>query len=167
MADSALLKDVIDSNKSYAAVFDRCKLAIPPAKKLAIVACMDARLTVEDFLGLRTGDAHIIRNAGGIVTEDALRSLMISHELLGTREFLVINHTACGMLTFKDRELQEKLTKRTGTNAAKINFHAFGDLEENVRTQVERIRTNPFLPKDIPVTGFVYDVRSGKLNRVT
>ena len=128
---------------------------------------MDARLTVEDFLGLRTGDAHIIRNAGGIVTEDALRSLMISHELLGTREFLVINHTACGMLTFKDRELQEKLTKRTGTNAAKINFHAFGDLEENVRTQVERIRTNPFLPRDIPVTGFVYDVRSGKLNRVT
>jgi len=167
MADSALLRDVVDSNKPYAEVFDRSKLSIPPAKKLAVVACMDARLTVEDFLGLRTGDAHIIRNAGGIVTEDAIRSLIISNELLGTREFLVINHTDCGMLTFKDRELQEKITKKTGVNAAKINFHAFGDLEENVRTQVERIRTNPFLPKDIPVTGFVYDVRSGKLNRVT
>src|SRR4030067_1062028 len=88
-------------------------------------------------------------------------------DLLRTREFLVINHTDCGMLTFKDKDLQDKLTKKTGVNAAKVNFHAFGDLEENVRTQVERIRTNPFLPKDIPVTGFVYDVRSGKLNRVT
>lgn len=167
MADSPLLRSLLDTNASYADVFDRSGLAIPPAKKLAIVACMDARLTVEDFLGLRTGDAHIIRNAGGIVTEDALRSLIISHELLGTREFLVINHTDCGMLTFKDKDLQDRLAKKTGVNAAKVNFHAFGDLEGNVRTQVERIRTNPFLPKDIPVTGFVYDVRSGRLTRVT
>jgi len=167
MADTPLLRDLLRTNTDYAEVFDRSELVIPPAKKLAIVACMDARLTVEEFLGLRTGDAHIIRNAGGIVTEDAVRSLIISHELLGTREFLVINHTDCGMLTFKDKDLQDKLTKKTGVNAAKVNFHAFGDLEENVRTQVERIRTNPFLPKDIPVTGFVYDVRSGKLNRVT
>jgi len=167
MADTPLLRDLLRTNTDYAEVFDRSKLVIPPAKKLAIVACMDARLTVEEFLGLRTGDAHIIRNAGGIVTEDAVRSLIISHELLGTREFLVINHTDCGMLTFKDKDLQDKLTEKTGVNAAKVNFHAFGDLEENVRTQVERIRTNPFLPKDIPVTGFVYDVRSGKLNRVT
>ena len=167
MADTPLLRDLLRTNTDYAEVFARSKLVIPPAKKLAIVACMDARLTVEEFLGLRTGDAHIIRNAGGIVTEDAVRSLIISHELLGTREFLVINHTDCGMLTFKDKDLQNKLTKKTGVNAAKVNFHAFGDLEENVRTQVERIRTNPFLPKDIPVTGFVYDVRSGKLNRVT
>src|SRR3972149_5474758 len=122
MADSALLKDVIDSNKSYAAVFDRCKLAIPPAKKLAIVACMDARLTVEDFLGLRTGDAHIIRHAGGIVTEDAIRSLIISNELLGTREFLVINHTDWGVFTVKDRELQEKVTKKASANAARMHF---------------------------------------------
>ena len=167
MADSVLLRELIRKNEEYAGVFDRSGLETPPARKLAIVACMDARLTVEDFLGLRTGDAHIIRNAGGIVTEDAIRSLIISHELLGTQEFLVINHTDCGMLTFKDRELQETLTKKTGTNAAKVNFHAFGDLEENVRTQVERIRTNPFLPRGIPVTGLVYDVRSGKLNRVT
>jgi len=167
MTDTSLLGQLLQTNKEYADVFDRSKLAIPPAKHLAIVACMDARLSVEDFLGLRTGDAHIIRNAGGIVTEDAVRSLIISYELLGTKEFIVINHTDCGMLTFKEKEVQEKLTAQYGVNAAKINLHAFTDLEENVRTQVERIRTNPFLPKDIPVTGFVYDVRTGKLNRVT
>ncbi len=167
MADSPLLKELVHANERYADVFDRSKLTIPPAKHLAVVACMDARLTVPDFLGLRTGDAHIIRNAGGIATEDAIRSLIISTKLLGTREFVVINHTDCGMLTFKDQDLQDRLTKEAGVNASKINFHSFTNLEENVRTQVERIKTNPFLPKDIPVTGFVYDVRSGKLERVT
>lgn len=167
MADSALLKELVHANERYADVFDRSKLAIPPSKHLAVLACMDARLTVPDFLGLRTGDAHIVRNAGGIATEDAIRSLIISTKLLGTREFIVINHTDCGMLTFKDKELQDRLTKETGVNASKINFHSFSNLGENVRTQVERIKTNPFLPKDIPVTGFVYDVRSGKLKRVT
>lgn len=167
MVDSALLKEVLHANERYAEGFDRSKLAIPPAKHLAVLACMDARLTVPDFLGLRTGDAHIIRNAGGIATEDAIRSLIISAKLLGTKEFVVVNHTDCGMLTFKDQELQQRLTKETGVNAAKINFHAFGDLEENVRTQVARIRSSPFLPKEIPVTGFVYDVRTGKLGRVT
>lgn len=167
MADSALLKEVLHANERYAEVFDRSGLPIPPAKHLAILACMDARLTVPDFLGLRTGDAHIIRNAGGIATEDAIRSLIISTKLLGTQEFVVVNHTECGMLTFKDRELQERLTRETGESAEKINFHAFSDLEHNVRTQVERIRSSPFLPKEIPVTGFVYDVRSGRLARVT
>jgi len=128
---------------------------------------MDARIDVHALTGLREGDTHMIRNAGGIATEDALRSFIISNELLGTKEFLVINHTDCGMLTFKDKDIQDTLTKKYSANAAKINFHAFGDLEENVRTQVERIRTNPFIPKNIPVTGFVYDVKSGKLNRVT
>jgi len=128
---------------------------------------MDARIDVHALTGLREGDTHVIRNAGGIATEDALRSFIISNELLGTKEFLVISHTDCGMLTFKDEDIQDTLAKKYSANAAKINFHAFGDLEENVRTQVERIRTNPFIPKNIPVTGFVYDVKSGKLNRVT
>ena len=167
MADSALLKELLHENERYADVFDRSKLAIQPAKHLAILACMDARLTVPDFLGLRTGDAHIIRNAGGITTEDAIRSLIISTRLLGTKEFVVINHTECGMLTFKYKDLQARLTKETGENASKVNFHSFSNLEENVRTQVERIRTDRFLPRAVPVTGFVYDVRTGRLARVT
>jgi carbonic anhydrase len=167
MADTQLLKELLAENSEYARTFDRSELALPPAKKLAILACMDARIDAHAITGLREGDTHVIRNAGGIATDDALRSFIISAELLGTREFLVVNHTDCGMLTFKDKDLQDRLTKKYGANAAKINFNAFGDLEENVRTQVERIKTNPFIPKSIPVTGFVYDVKSGKLNRVT
>lgn len=167
MAETPLLKEILAGNAEYARTFDRSKLPLPPAKKLAILACMDARIDVHALTGLREGDTHVIRNAGGIATEDALRSFIISNELLGTKEFLVINHTDCGMLTFKDEDLQDTLTKKYSANAAKISFHAFGDLEENVRTQVERIRTNPFVPKNIPVTGFVYDVKSGKLTRVT
>ncbi len=167
MAETPLLKEVLAGNAEYARTFDRSRLPLPPAKKLAILACMDARIDVHALTGLREGDTHVIRNAGGIATEDALRSFIISNELLGTKEFLVISHTDCGMLTFKDEDLQDTLTKKYNANAAKISFHAFGELEENVRTQVERIRTNPFIPKNIPVTGFVYDVKSGKLNRVT
>lgn len=167
MPETPLLKELLDANAEYARTFDRSKLALPPAKKLAILACMDARIDVHAITGLREGDTHVIRNAGGVATEDALRSFIISNELLGTNEFLVINHTDCGMLTFKDKDLQDTLTKKYSANASKINFHAFGDLEENVRTQVERIRTNPFIPKNIPVSGFVYDVKNGKLNRVT
>lgn len=167
VARTPLLGELLESNERYAAVFDRSKLGIPPARKLAILACMDARLTIEDIFGLRTGDAHIIRNAGGLATDDALRSLIISTELLGTREFIVVNHTDCGMLTFKDSELQERLRRRTGADASRIAFHSFTNLEENVRAQVERIKGNPFIPKDIPVTGFVYDVRSGRLKPVT
>jgi carbonic anhydrase len=166
MADTPLLRELLSANAEYARTFDRSKLPLPPAKKLAVLACMDARIDVHEILGLREGDTHAIRNAGGIATEDALRSFAISAELLGTREFIVINHTDCGMLTFKDADLQKRLTAKYGTNASKVNFHAFTNLEENVRAQVERIKTNPFVPKDIPVTGFVYDVRSGKLNRV-
>jgi len=155
------------ANSRYAASFNLGHLAMPPAKKLAIVVCMDARLTVEQFLGLKTGEAHIIRNAGGIVTEDALRSLIISHKLLGTDAFFVINHTDCGMLTFKDADLQQRLKDETGQDASGIKFHAFADLQENVRAQVGRIRDNPFIPDSISVHGFVYDVKSGKLSEVT
>ena len=128
---------------------------------------MDARLTVEQALGLKTGDAHIIRNAGGIVTEDALRSLIISHYLLGTQEFMVINHTDCGMLTFKDEDLKKQLQEKTQTTAAIPEaFHAFSDLEKNVKEQVEKIKSHPWMPKDVTVRGFVYDVREGKLHEV-
>lgn len=160
------LDRLLKANEEYAKTFKHGTLPIPPARKLAVLACMDARLTVEDFLGLSTGDAHIIRNAGGIATEDAIRSLIISHELLGTREFLVITHTDCGMLTFKDRELQRKLKEKYRADASKIKFHAFPDLKENVRQQVKRIKSTRFIPKEIPVYGFIYNVRSGTLERV-
>src|ERR1700694_3010187 len=122
--------EVLSANKGYAAKFDGGSLAMPPVRKVAILACMDARLTVEQLLGLKAGDAHIIRNAGGIATEDALRSLIISHHLLGTQEFIVINHTDCGMLTFTDDQLRDKLEELTGVPAgAPVHFHAVKDLE--------------------------------------
>lgn len=141
---------------------------MPPARKLAIVACMDARLTIEPMLGLKTGDAHIIRNAGGIVTEDAVRSLIISHELLGTQEFMIINHTDCGMLTFKDEDLSARLQQATETlPLAPSAFHAFPNVEENVRRQILRLRSHPWVPRTIPVRGFVYDVKTGQLREVS
>ena len=161
------IDEAIKANKSYADEFELGHLPTSPARKLAIVACMDARLTVEQALGLKTGDAHIIRNAGGIVTEDALRSLIISHYLLGTQEFMVINHTDCGMLTFKDEDLKKQLQEKTQTTAViPETFHAFSDLEKNVKEQVEKIKSHPWMPKDVTVRGFVYDVREGKLHEV-
>ena len=158
---------LLQENKNYAQGFDQGGLPMPPARKVAVVACMDARLTVEPMLGLRTGDAHIIRNAGGIATDDALRSLIISYQLLGTREFLVINHTDCGMLTFEDAELCDQLEQQTGASAvAPAHFHAFADLEGNVRRQVRRIRSHPWIPAEIPVRGFIYDVKTGRLREI-
>src|SRR5271163_2441132 len=123
--------EVLKANESYAQEFKLGHLPMPPGRKLAIVACMDARLTVEQVLGLKTGDAHIIRNAGGIVTEDAIRSLIISHHLLGTQEFIVINHTDCGLLTFKDDDLLHKLEEKTGASTiAPVHFHSFKNLED-------------------------------------
>src|ERR1017187_1113535 len=122
----SVIDETLKANQQYAQNFKLGNLAMPPARKLVIVACMEARLTVEQFLGLKTGDAHIIRNAGGIATEDAIRSLLTSHYLLGTQEFMIINHTDCGMLTFKDEDLTAKLQKQTGTTAvAPVHFHAF------------------------------------------
>jgi carbonic anhydrase len=159
--------EVLRADDAYARNFDLGHLAMPPARKLAILACMDARLTVEQFCGLKTGEAHIIRNAGGIATEDALRSLIISHHLLGTQEFIVINHTDCGMLTFKDEALRQQLEEKTGARpTVPSHFHAFNNLEENVRTQVERIKSHPWVPRHIPVRGFVYDVKTGRLHEV-
>jgi carbonic anhydrase len=158
--------ELLAANQQYSAKFDQGNLAMPPARKIAILACMDARLSVEQLLGLKTGDAHVIRNAGGIATEDALRSLIISHHLLGTQEFIVINHTDCGMVTFDDRQLRDKLEEQTGVAVvAPVHFHAFKDVEQNVRQQVARIKNHPYV-RNIPVRGFVYDVKTGKLNGV-
>jgi carbonic anhydrase len=163
----SITDEVLAANQQYASKFDKGGLAMPPAKKLAILACMDARLSVEQLLGLKTGDAHIIRNAGGIATEDALRSLIISHHLLGTQEFIVINHTDCGMLTFTDDQLLDKLEQKTGVSTVTpAHFHSFKNTEQNVRRQVARIKNHPYV-HDIPVRGFVYDVKSGKLNEVS
>jgi carbonic anhydrase len=161
------IDETLKSNEKYSQNFQHGALPIPPARKLAIVACMDARLTVEQALGLETGDAHIIRNAGGIVTEDALRSLIISHYLLGTQEFMIINHTDCGMVTFEDDQFKQHLQEKTGQTAAvPAAFHSFKNLEENVREQISKVKSHPWLPKDVPVRGFVYDVHTGKLYEV-
>ncbi|HSY59510.1 MAG TPA: carbonic anhydrase [Terriglobales bacterium] len=158
--------EVLVANQQYAANFKLGGLAIPPAKKLAVLACMDARISVEELLGLKTGDAHIFRNAGGIATEDALRSLIISHHLLGTQEFIVINHTDCGMLTFSDHDLLHKLEEKTGVaTIAPVHFHTFKNLESNVKQQVGRIKSHPYV-RNISVRGFVYDVKTGKLAEV-
>jgi len=161
-----IYEENLAANQRYAEKFTLGHLPMPPAGKLAIVACMDARLTVEQFLGLKTGDAHIIRNAGGLVTEDALRSLIISSHLLGTRTYYVIQHTDCGMLTFTDDKLREKLKGETGHDASHLHFHSFPDLEKSVKKQLQTIRSNAFLPRDIDVHGFVYDVRTGKLREI-
>jgi carbonic anhydrase len=163
----SVIDDVLASNRDYATGFSSGRLAMPPARKLAILACMDARLTIEPMLGLKTGEAHIVRNAGGIVTEDAVRSLIISHHLLGTREFMVINHTDCGMLTFHDQDLRRRLQQQTGVLAiAPAQFHSFADLKGNVREQVLKLRAHPWIPKEILIRGFIYDVKSGILNEV-
>jgi carbonic anhydrase len=159
--------EVLKADEAYARNFNLGSLPMPPARKLAILACMDARLSVEQVCGLKTGDAHTIRNAGGIATEDALRSLIISHHLLGTQEFIVINHTDCGMLTFKDEALRKQLEDKTGAHpTVPAHFHAFSDLEKNVRAQVERIKSHPWLPQHIAVRGFIYDVKTGRLHEV-
>jgi carbonic anhydrase len=154
------------ANKEYARRFGSGELPAPPAKKLAVVACMDARLTVEEILGLKSGDAHIIRNAGGLVTEDALRSLIISSHLLGTRTFYVIQHTDCGMLGFTDEQLRQRLHAETGHDAGHLHFHAFADLEQSVLKQLGVLRSNPFLAHVTDIHGFIFDVRTGKLREV-
>ena len=151
-------------NRRYAAQFDRSALPGVPGRKLAVLACMDARMTVEDILAIRTGDAHIIRNAGGLATEDALRSLIISQQLLGTEEVIVIGHTRCGMLTFRDDELRRRLAEQTGTDVD-VSFHAFQDLESNIRTQIDLIKAHPWT-KDVPVHGLIYEVETGRLREV-
>jgi carbonic anhydrase len=158
------LDRALTENARYAAQFDRSDLPLPPGRRLAVLACMDARLTVEDVLGLRTGDAHIIRNAGGLATDDAIRSLVISQHLLGTEEVIVIEHTGCGMLTFEDEPVRASIAEATGTDVD-LPLGAFPDLEANLREQVERIRSHPWV-KPVPVSGLVYEVETGRLRQV-
>jgi carbonic anhydrase len=156
--------ELLTNNAAYAATFSG-PLPLPPAKHIAIVACMDARINVYAVLGLQEGEAHVIRNAGGVITEDEIRSLAISQRLLGTTEILLIHHTDCGMLTFTDDAFKAAILVETGIKPPWA-AEAFGDLEEDVRQSIARITTSPFIPHTDAVRGFVFDVATGKLNEV-
>jgi carbonic anhydrase len=158
--------EVLEANRDYAESFSKGDLPTPPARRFAVVTCMDARLDPAKFLGLDEGDAHVIRNAGGVVSDDALRSLVISHWLLGTQEALVIAHTGCGMLTFTNEDIRAKLADETGADASGIDFLPFEDLDSSVRASVERVRSSELLPDSFTATGYVYDCSSGALREV-
>ncbi len=157
--------ELLENNAAYAATFDQADLPLPPAKKVAVVACMDARLSVYGALGLHEGDAHVIRNAGGVVTADAIRSLAISQRLLGTEEIILIHHTGCGMLTFTDDGFKADIEHDTGIRP-EWAAEAFGDLDGDVRQSIARIKASPFVPKTDEVRGFVYEVETGRLREV-
>lgn len=158
--------EMLSANARYAADFSKGDKALPPAKKVAVVACMDARIETGRLLGLEEGDAHVIRNAGGVVTDDVIRSLTISQRLLGTEEIVLIHHTDCGMLTFSDDAAKADIAADTGLRPP-FSLEAFGDPAEDVRQSIRRIEASPFVPKKDRIRGFVYDVRSGHLNEVT
>ena len=159
--------ELLKANETFARNFTLGDLAVRPRRQVAVLACMDSRILFEQCLGLHPGDAHMIRNAGGIATDDALRSLIVSHHLLDTQEFIIINHTDCGLLKVREDELKAHLREKMGTAAAEpAHFHGFDDLEANVRLQMERVKSHPWIPKHIPVRGFVYDVKTGKLREV-
>jgi carbonic anhydrase len=155
---------LMDENERYTDAFDRSALTAAPLTGLAILACMDARLDVEEALGLRTGDAHIIRNAGAVASDDAIRSLIISQQLLGTDEVIVIGHTRCGLLDIDETALRERLGSETG-RALDIRFGAFSDLADSIRIQVDRLRTHAWI-KRVPIHGLIYEVETGRLHEV-
>lgn len=157
--------EFLKANEAFAASFDRGDLPMPPARKVAVVACMDARLHPEKVLGVDIGDAHVIRNAGGRA-QDALRSLVISQQLLGTREIVVLHHTDCGMLTFTNEQLAAKIASELGVNVEGRDFLPFADLEKSVRDDVAFLRNSPLIPKDVPISGAIYDVRTGRVHEV-
>ena len=156
---------LIDNNRQYAASFDKGDLQMPPARKVAVLACMDARLDVHKILGLDEGDAHVIRNAGGVATDDAIRSLVISQRLLGTEEIVLLHHTDCGMLTFREDELKAQIESETGIRPP-FALEAFPEVEADLRQSIARINASPFIPRKESVRGFVYDVRTGALTEV-
>jgi carbonic anhydrase len=157
---------LLAANEVYADSFSQGHLPMPPARRLAIVTCMDARLDPARFLGLEPGDAHVIRNAGGLVTDDAMRSLVISHWLLGTQEVAVIAHTDCGMLTFTNDDLRERLRLEADADASDVDFRPFPELEESVRESLRAVRESPFLPDSLELSGWIYDVHDGRLAEV-
>jgi carbonic anhydrase len=182
---SAVLQEVVSANKKYATDFgDKGKLALPPARRFAILTCMDARLDPAKYAGLAEGDAHVIRNAGGRASDDAIRSLVISHKLLGTNEWFVIHHSDCGMQLFNNEIIGDLLAddlgtaqfdgkewsnpKHTGGSVAGkfIHWHTFKDNAKSVLEDVQRIRNHPLVPKNVPIYGFIYDVKTGQLEEV-
>src|SRR5688572_18666425 len=158
--------ELLANNEQYSTAFDKGDLPLPPAKKVAVVACMDARLDPARVLGLEEGDAHVIRNAGGVVTDDAIRSLTISQRLLGTQEIILIHHTDCGMLTFSDDDVKAQIEADTGIKPP-FALEAFGDLERDVRQSMARIKASPFVPNKDNIRGFIYEVEKGTLREVT
>ena len=157
--------DLLANNSSYSENFDKEHLDSPPILRMAVVTCMDARLDTHRLLGIAEGDAHVIRNAGGIVSDDVIRSLLISQRLLGTREVMVIHHTGCGMATFRDDDLKDAIEEETGLRPS-FALEAFRDVEQDVRQSMARIKASPFIPAKDGVRGFVYDVESGRLGEV-
>lgn len=158
--------ECLEANARYAAEFDQGNLATPPRRAVAILTCMDARLHLERLLGLEVGDAHMIRNAGGRASDDAIRSLVISQRLLGTKEIVVIHHTDCGMVTFTNEQLAAKIKTDLGVDASQHDFLPFGDLEQSVHDDLMILRSSPFIPRDIPIAGAIYDVHSGRMTEV-
>jgi len=158
--------ELLRNAESYAAGFEKSDLPLPPARKIAVLACMDARVNPYGLLGLQEGDAHIIRNAGGVVTDDEIRSLSISQRLLGTEEIVLIHHTDCGMLTFTDDEFKRSVQDDVGIKP-EWAVEAFPDLDEDVRQSIARIQASPFIPRKDSVRGFVYEVETGRLREVT
>ncbi|HVB77948.1 MAG TPA: carbonic anhydrase [Candidatus Nitrosotalea sp.] len=157
---------LVKNNEDYAATFNKSGLRGAPSKRLAVLACMDARLDVHKVLGLEEGEAHVIRNAGGTATDDAIRSLIISQRLLGTNEIILIHHTDCGMVSFTDDELSSQIEAEAGVRPP-FALRAFTDVESDLRQSISRILNSPFIPRKTDVRGFVYDVETGRLNEVT
>lgn len=161
----SVVDELVQANAKYVDQFDKGHLPMPPARHVAIVTCMDARIIPSRALGLEEGDAHVIRNAGGRA-RDALRSLVVSQRLLGTREVAVIHHTDCGMLTFTNDQLRDQIRRELDTDASGVDFLPFSDVERSVRDDVEELRRSRLIPRDIPIRGFVYDVRTGRVTEV-
>ena len=163
----SVIEEFRKANEAYAANFQKGQLPMPPGRHVAVLTCMDARLDPARFLGLQEGDAHVIRNAGGRASEDAIRSLVISQQLLGTNTVVVIHHTDCGMLTFSNADLRTKLKQELKADADHIDFLPFKDLEQSVRDDVATLKASPLIPDNLDISGFIYDVKSGKLSPVT
>jgi carbonic anhydrase len=162
----AVVDELVRNNQEYAASFDQAGLPMPPSQQVAVVACMDARLDVYRLLGLNLGEAHVIRNAGGVVTDDVIRSLLISQRLLGTNEVALVHHTDCGMLSFKDDDVKEGVREDAGIRPS-FALEAFPDPDDDVRQSMERIKASPFVPNKGGLRGFVYEVESGRLREVS